>query len=347
MLAVDLFFLLSGFVFFWLYAERIATDKLSFGKFINYRFSRLYPIHLVTLAGVILLQWLMLVNENHYFIIQYNDLYHFVLNLFFMQNWGFEKGPSFNGPSWSVSVEVFLYLLFFVICRLKLQRKIWLFVLLIPIGALIQHFYAIIGKGIYSFFLGALVYYAYTWIVKRGKVQFFLWPVATVTILLWAAILVAFRLSILQSLWIPGVKQSLPGGEQPFSEAVFHLGGTLFFRTIISPLTALTLVLWETSRGPLSRKWSIPGNSSYAMYLLHFPLMIMFVLVTDYFGYSRELYRSPYMMLLFFSVLIPVSIFTYYYFEFPAQERLRERFSRKEKKRVIMADTPAVSGKIS
>jgi len=347
MLAVEIFFLLSGFVFFWLYAERIASGKLSTAQFFGYRISRLYPIHIVTLLAVMVLQWMMVQYEGHTFIIEYNDVYHFILNLFFMQNWGFEKGASFNGPSWSVSVEVFLYILFFIICRLKLQRKLWLFALLIPVGALVQHFYAIIGKGIYSFFLGALIYYLYSWILNKGKIRQFLPPVVGVTVLLWAAILLAFRFSILQSIWIPGVKQSLPGEGQPFLESLFHVTGTLFFRSVVSPLTVLSLALWETGRGMLQPKWAVLGNSSYAMYLIHFPLMIIFVLITDHLGFSRTLYQSPYMMLLFFALLIPLSMATYYYFEFPVQEKIREQFFRKEKRRVVIPDTPAVTGKIS
>jgi peptidoglycan/LPS O-acetylase OafA/YrhL len=59
---VDLFFLLSGFIFFWLYADRIATRRINFRKFMIFRISRLYPIHLVTLLSVAALQWLMFKN---------------------------------------------------------------------------------------------------------------------------------------------------------------------------------------------------------------------------------------------------------------------------------------------
>src|SRR5882672_6997435 len=43
-LAVDLFFTLSGFVFFWLYSARVSDRSVSAGKFFLLRFSRLYPL---------------------------------------------------------------------------------------------------------------------------------------------------------------------------------------------------------------------------------------------------------------------------------------------------------------
>jgi peptidoglycan/LPS O-acetylase OafA/YrhL len=42
--AVDLFFAVSGFVFFWLYLEPVARREIGAGTFARQRFSRLYPL---------------------------------------------------------------------------------------------------------------------------------------------------------------------------------------------------------------------------------------------------------------------------------------------------------------
>ena len=47
-----------------------------------------------------------------------NDLKHFLLNLAFASYWGFQDGQSFNGPSWSISAEILVYVLFFGLSRL-------------------------------------------------------------------------------------------------------------------------------------------------------------------------------------------------------------------------------------
>ena len=47
-----------------------------------------------------------------------NDLYHFFLQIFFISAWGFENGNSFNAPIWSVSVEIGIYILFFLLLNI-------------------------------------------------------------------------------------------------------------------------------------------------------------------------------------------------------------------------------------
>jgi peptidoglycan/LPS O-acetylase OafA/YrhL len=122
--AVDLFFCLSGFVFHWLYAQKISDRAVSAREFSVLRFSRLYPLHLVTLLFVAGAQVIWLQRSGSFFVYKDNDLYHFGLQLMMASNWGLERGPSFNVPIWSVSVEVFLYALFFCACLLTRQR--WL-----------------------------------------------------------------------------------------------------------------------------------------------------------------------------------------------------------------------------
>jgi len=56
--AVTIFFTLSGFIFFWLYAMPVAERKISASEFFLLRFSRLYPLHFATLLAVAGLQWL-------------------------------------------------------------------------------------------------------------------------------------------------------------------------------------------------------------------------------------------------------------------------------------------------
>ena len=116
--AVQLFFCLSGFVFFWLYGERVASQAISFKRFSLLRLSRLYPLHLATLLLVAAGQLAYYAMTQKQFVYHANDVYHFVLNLLFISSWGFQHDYSFNAPIWSVSVEIFLYGVFFLVCRL-------------------------------------------------------------------------------------------------------------------------------------------------------------------------------------------------------------------------------------
>ncbi len=57
-IAVSFFFSLSGFVFFWLFRERIESRTCTAWDFAALRIARLYPLHLLTLITVASLQLL-------------------------------------------------------------------------------------------------------------------------------------------------------------------------------------------------------------------------------------------------------------------------------------------------
>lgn len=105
MWAVQFFWMLSGFVFAFVYLQKEMSAK----SFFIFRFSRLYPLHFISLLVIATLQYISLYLLGSFQILEINDLYHFVLNLFFAQHWGLQEGYSFNSPSWSVSVEELVY----------------------------------------------------------------------------------------------------------------------------------------------------------------------------------------------------------------------------------------------
>ncbi len=331
--AVDLFFLLSGFIFFWFYADKIADRKTPFSNFMCYRLTRLYPVHFITLLSLIALQHIMVSMTGHTFITQNNDAWHFLLNLLVIHSWGFESTPAlngFNGPSWSVSVELLLYLLFFLVSWKKLHRNKGFLLAIAVAGAVIQHYYSMIGQGIYSFFLGALTYHLYAWLVKRKNLRSITTIITITTVILWTVVLTEYAFSYIRDFSLVLMKKVLPGKDAAFDMTVYNMSRNTFFRTIISPFTVLTLALSETIRGSLKVKWAtVLGNASYALYLIHFPLMVLFFIAADILGISIEVFHSPYTLLLFYVVLIPISILTHYYFELPLQEMFRKRLLKK------------------
>ncbi|WP_245647753.1 acyltransferase family protein [Novosphingobium lentum] len=107
-LAVQYFWAVSGFVF----AHVYLADEAAQGRFWLARFARLWPLHLLTLVLVALLQSLYFAHNGQYFIYQFNDLYHFALAVPLAHFWGFQQNQSFNGPSWSLSTEILAYAAF-------------------------------------------------------------------------------------------------------------------------------------------------------------------------------------------------------------------------------------------
>ena len=345
--AVDLFFLLSGFIFFWFYSQKIANRKTPFNDFIFYRFTRLYPVHFITLISLVFIQTMMINVSGHPYIIQNNDSWHFFLNMLLVHSWGFEKTPAlngFNGPSWSASVEVLLYLLFFILSFSRLHNNKKVVIGLVVAGAAVQKFYPMIGQGMYSFFLGGLVYHMYTWLSQRKNLRKTAILLCITAAFLWIMILSEFWLSYIRTIYLFLIHKIIPQLSEEKYLTIFNLAVNTFFRTAVSPVTVLALAMMENIKGGMKARWiTVLGNSSYAIYMIHFPLMVMFAVVVETFGISRSVFQSPFTLLSFYSILIPISIATHYYFELPVQQTLRAWLVKKPKVVPVIAEKSAIT----
>jgi peptidoglycan/LPS O-acetylase OafA/YrhL len=136
---VEVFWCISGFIFFWKYSSVIANGTMTGYVFFVLRLSRLYPLHFVTLVFMALMQYVYFSQHSTYFVYPYNDLYHFLLQLGFASNWGVQRGDSFNGPIWSISIEVLVYALFFISLKYASKRIIFIGAVALA-AALIQVF---------------------------------------------------------------------------------------------------------------------------------------------------------------------------------------------------------------
>ena len=316
-----LFFSLSGFVFFWLYRQEIYQHTISARGFFILRFSRLYPLHFLMLIVVLIGQTIAMKLTGCYIVYQNNDPYHFILNLFFISAWGFEKGISFNGPIWSVSVEVFLYILFFILSKLGFLRSWIIPCILIAASNFIHFLPHLITQGIFSFFIGGTIYLFYERLIKRNSkkiTRFF----AVLAILSWAITLLEFRFDTATMIF----------NKIPFLQThhkIVELIPIYFPTLILFPVTLLALALVETFRGTLGARISFIGDITYSSYLLHFPLQLVFLLILSNFNLGKNIFYSIPFFLLFFLVLITLSFISYNYFERPLQKYIRKKLIHK------------------
>lgn len=166
--AVQFFWIISGFVFFHTYKNR---ENLTFNNFFWNRFSRLYPLHLLTLLLVASLQFLSNKFLGYQQIYPYNDFYHFLLNLFMASHWGFQHGWSFNAPTWSISVEIVIYGFFFIFAKIFriniISTTLWLILSLVTLQVFFHqnHF----AQCITLFILGGLIHEIHDILQKRTK----------------------------------------------------------------------------------------------------------------------------------------------------------------------------------
>ena len=106
-LAVDLFFVLSGFVMTLNYAElfRGGWQWRAFRIFLSRRIARVYPLFIVTAVYATILIGRGMMEGP-----QVGSKALLAWNVLMVQSWG--MAPSFDAPSWSISAEWAAYLLF-------------------------------------------------------------------------------------------------------------------------------------------------------------------------------------------------------------------------------------------
>ncbi len=121
-LGVETFFILSGFILSHVYLEAAGEKRFRYGGFLWARLARVYPLHLVTLFGMIGLGVVataagMSIDGS---LTDWRDL---PAHLTLTHAWGLAGSSAFNHPSWSISAEWAAYLGFpafaFVAWRLR------------------------------------------------------------------------------------------------------------------------------------------------------------------------------------------------------------------------------------
>jgi peptidoglycan/LPS O-acetylase OafA/YrhL len=303
--AVDLFFVLSGFVFFWLYRDSIRSGATGAWKFSVLRISRLYPLHFVMLIAVANLQLVFFRANGQFFIYEPNDLPHFVAHLFMVQNWWPDSPQTFDGPTWSVSIEMLLYVLFFVACRLGPMRGAHCLVAALA-GALLLTFDEHIARGVIGFFMGGFIFAIWGGLRDDPRAGTISRVLAWTSLAGWA-VLCAMLYG--DSPWLEGGE-----GNNQF---------LIVFDFFLCPLTVLALALRE-SAGRTTPAWlGNLGDVSYSTYLIHFPLQLSLALVAAQFALTPAFFMNGGVMIAFLVVLIGLGALSYRYFERPMQDILR------------------------
>lgn len=169
---VDFFFVLSGFVMTHSNYKKI-TDLISIKPFVIKRFKRLYPLHLFTLLLILLFEVVRFCVDryitplsNHVFA-EDKNLPSFVANLTLTQALGLFDHVTWNGPSWSISVEFYTYIAWaislvvfrknlWILCGLGFSLIAWFIVQ--HHGSIIYTYDYGIVRCLYSFLIGMLTY---------------------------------------------------------------------------------------------------------------------------------------------------------------------------------------------
>ena len=169
---VDFFFVLSGFVMTHSNYTKI-TDLASIKPFVSKRFRRLYPLHLFTLLLVLLFE-LFRLGVDRYVTSLTNPVFgpdksfiSFLSNLTLTQSLDLFNGVTWNGPSWSISVEFYTYIVW-ALCLVLFRKNLWLicgisfsliaWFIVRHNGSIIYNYDYGFVRCLYSFLIGMLAY---------------------------------------------------------------------------------------------------------------------------------------------------------------------------------------------
>lgn len=116
-LFVDFFFVLSGFVIFESYRDKL-REGFGLGRFMLLRFGRLYPLHVFLLISFVAYEvawWLWLSSYSSDPRPSFSggtSLSALLANFLLFQSFGLIGSPSWNYPAWSIAAEFWTYVLF-------------------------------------------------------------------------------------------------------------------------------------------------------------------------------------------------------------------------------------------
>jgi peptidoglycan/LPS O-acetylase OafA/YrhL len=309
-LAVDLFYLVSGFVIAHAYGQRLAAGGF-FWPFVKTRLIRLYPLYLIALLVGVLTATALLLQSSHSSWTPEKIGACFVIGLFMIPRFpGLpNNGTTLDGPLWTLLYELVANFVYAAIVRL-LSIPVLLGIMLVSgagivlaelragtldVGYNLTDQWAALARVGFSFFAGVLIYRLFG--EKEQKAPWASWVCAAT---------LALALMI-----------NLPRSLTPYYEVGMILVGL--------PLIAVAAARFEP--GPATgRFFTWVGLVSYGVYCLHQPLGNLVVL-----GLGRVLpvgLRVLPFGILFVAAVMLLSWALDVYYDAPLRRWLRTLFFR-------------------
>ena len=307
-LAVFLFFILSGYVMSYVY-----PSPVRWRHFFVARLARLVPVYEATLLVVLLLIYLHTYRENA-------SPLNLGANLLMIQQWLPVAGwSSINFPSWSLSVEAFLYVAAFPLLIASRRRR-WsrgLYVLLLVLGAtwgviyyndfrptLFRDWCFPLLSGLFGFGVG----FSLQSLLGQERLRH-----ASGVAALGGALVAA---SLLQRVIFPqGASHGWLALGLVLIVATSADSGSLAYRVLAQPVLLFL------------------GDISYSLYLWHFPVLIILEHASNHLAlslHSAVVERVAPLVTTFLCMVLPFAVATasYYWLEVPFRRLIRDRFVR-------------------
>lgn len=297
-LAVDFFFLLSGFVIWLTWHARLHEQGAAgVPRFLLKRVARIWPLHLVTLGGTVALATVLAMTGRAEPL-----AYPFAqlpLHVLLLQNWGFTDRLTWNDPSWSISTELAAYLAFAVLIPRCDWRRVATIAILVAIVALAGLLWAVMRWGNANLLGDDIAHFG----LIRCLVEFACGTGVAAIWLRWrdwnrAVPIAIAALVVSGSAWAIGIDETFAG-----------------VPTFAALLMLIALTAGRAHNPLETRVIHYLGEISYATYLSHFLLWKAFKLAFV----SNASAVPPVLIALYLAIVLVSSIALYHLVERPAQ----------------------------
>jgi peptidoglycan/LPS O-acetylase OafA/YrhL len=334
---VDFFFVLSGFIISYVYADSFREELLgaNYWKYVKARFARVYPLHFITMIWCAICAAIILHHATslHPFFADMINPAAVIPSAFFLHSLGLYISTPLNSPSWSLSTEWWIYMIFPVLVpifyRLNGLGKILAALVIAGFFLLIKYYLSsfhpffpgapptlnvIVDFGIFrclaGFLLGMLVFKVYD---DGTVIRFF--KQTWVFIALFAGLLLAMQFGIEELLIVS------------------------FFPFVILAAAHNHTAIEKVLKAPILQRL---GDWSFSIYMVHTPIMYVFWIYQTIQHPTmfeqvppQEIQPPNYMLgglvcIVVVGLTLGVAYLTYSFIELPARTILNRRLNKKE-----------------
>ncbi|MDF2456950.1 MAG: acyltransferase 3 [Cytophagaceae bacterium] len=309
---VSYFFILSGFVMMIAYGDK---DKINTIAFLRNRLARIYPVYFLSLM-LLFIYYVSVIFAP----ISPVDL---ILNIILLKAWVPNKATIFNSPGWTLSVELFFYILFPFVFNWFYRKGSNIIKLALPIVS-----FWLISQLILHWFLYSELYKGYP---SESHNFIYYWPLMhfnefLIGNLAGLIFLQQKKERVRNYDWqILGILILILLALKYHGPLIFHNGLlALLFVPFILFLSLNTGKITEIFK---NRFLVFLGEISFGVYILQLPVYFFSMLFFDKSGIQDGTMR----FYLFVIILITFSSMTYAWIESPLRKRIKQIYSNKNR----------------
>ena len=309
-LAVDFFFILSGFILAHTYLKSFQDKSFSYKNFLIRRIARIYPVHLFTLLAFLII-FILLQASGKELYENALSIWDFFSHLFMIHAWGTTDRLGYNQVSWSISAEWFAYLLFPVFLTIALDLKNSLLSLALAAGM-----------------------FALLWMISQANLHMNVTQLAMFGII---RIIPEFFLGVSLYLFAKRYKSIFTGDFEILVLFIVLLFGFIFNLPdyfVLPVFSLIILIAAEQARaeksGVLAGKWNVYlGQVSYSFYMVQYLVwyLVMFLGIRLFLGYNENNLTMYALWFLSLFLVQGAAILTYHLIEKPAQKWITKKWA--------------------